>query len=449
MKNPGWWSIFKAKSRQDPILKIGSIFMIFNKVTLKNGIRLITVPMPDNPSVTVLVMVEAGSKYETKNINGLSHFLEHMVFKGTERRPKFSDISRELDSIGANYNAFTSQEFTGYYAKADLRHLDKVMDIVSDMYLNPIFDIEEIKKEKGVIIEELRMYKDLPQQHVHDVMAELLHGDQPAGWNVIGTEETINSFTREHFMTYRKEHYVSDATIVVVAGSFDESQISLFVDKAFSGISTAQKKGKLPIKESQDKPAIRLVFKETDQTHLVIGLRTFPITDKRLPAMRVLTGILSGGMSSRLFSKMRDQLGICYYIRAIHSPATDHGDLTISAGVDNSRVEQGIRGIMEECERLKTELVSDEELKKVKDYIAGTTLLELETSDARAEFSGYQEVMKRSIESPAEIIAKTNAVSAEDVRNLAKEIFVNSSLNLAMIGKSKDESGMSEYFKFS
>lgn len=142
--------------------------MQFNKTVLPNGLRVITVPMPDNPSVTVLVMVETGSKYETKDINGISHFLEHMVFKGTPRRPKATEISRELDSIGAQYNAFTSQEYTGYYAKVDSRHLDTVMDIVSDMYLNPLFDAAEIEKEKGVIVEEIRMYQDMPQAHVQD-----------------------------------------------------------------------------------------------------------------------------------------------------------------------------------------------------------------------------------------------------------------------------------------
>ncbi len=420
--------------------------MKFNKKILSNGLRLITVPMSDNPSVTVLVMVEAGSKYETKEINGLSHFLEHMVFKGTVRRPKASDISRELDSIGAQYNAFTSQEYTGYYAKAAAKHLNKIIDVVSDMYLNPIFDPAEIEKEKGVIIEELRMYNDLPQQHVQDVLAELMHGDQPAGWSVIGTEQTIRSFTREDFIKYRKANYVSGATTVIVSGSFDEAKTIIEIEKVFAPCANDTKATKLNVKESQTEPAIKIQFKETDQTHLVIAVRTFPVLDKRISAMQVLASVLGGGMSSRLFSKMRDQLGICYYIRTSHNPNTDHGDLTISAGVDNSRVEEGIKGIIEECERLKTELVGEVELQKVKDYISGNTLLELETSDARAEFGGYQEILKHKIDLPDELIKKINAVTALEVQAMAKEVFVNSSLNLALIGKSTTES-IKPYFQ--
>ncbi|MCX6718951.1 MAG: pitrilysin family protein, partial [Candidatus Taylorbacteria bacterium] len=292
--------------------------MQFNKTTLKNSLRVITVPMADNPSVTVLVVVEAGSKYETKEINGISHFLEHMVFKGTTKRPSAIDISKELDGIGANYNAFTSQEFTGYYAKADVRHTDKILDVVSDMYLDPLFDAAEMEKEKGVIVEEIRMYQDLPQRHVQDIFTELLYGDQPAGWNVAGTEANVRSFSRDALVKYREEHYVSGATTVIVAGSFDEVAMMGKIERAFSQISTDKGSGKLKVIEKQGEPKIEISFKETDQTHLVIGARAFPILDERVPVMTILSTILGHGMSSRLFSKMRDQLGICYYIKADH-----------------------------------------------------------------------------------------------------------------------------------
>jgi predicted Zn-dependent peptidase len=422
--------------------------MKFNKKTLENGLRIITVPMVDNPSVTVLVMVEAGSKYENKTTNGLSHFLEHMVFKGTPRRPKAIDISKELDSIGSHYNAFTTQEFTGYYAKADKRHLDTVIDVVSDMYNNPLFDEEEIKKEKGVIAEEIKMYQDLPQQHVQDVFMELLYGDTPTGWNVAGTVENVKSFTREDFIKYRSQHYLASSTIVVVSGSIDENETIGKIEKAFGNISTDSKSKKAPVIEDQKVPQVKLDFKETDQTHLVMGVRTFSITDKRIPVMLVLSTILGRGMSSRLFAKMRDQLGICYYIRTEHNAFTDHGFLSISAGVDNTRVEEAILGILEECNRLKTEPVLIQELQKAKDYIAGTTMLELETSDARAEYCGYQEVMKKVINLPSEIIEKINKVSSEDILKLANEIFVNEGLNLALVGRSKDNQALSQILHF-
>lgn len=422
--------------------------MKFNKTTLNNGLRIITVPMTDNPSVTVLVMVEAGSKYEDQKNNGLSHFLEHMVFKGTPKRPKAIDISKELDSIGSHYNAFTSQEFTGYYAKADARHLDKIIDVVSDMYNNPLFEEEEIKKEKGVIVEEIRMYKDLPQQNVQNIFMELLYGNTPAGWNIAGTEENVKSFTRDQFTKYRSEHYLASSTIVIVSGSFDEKETINKIKDAFSTIGIGPKSPKLAVQDLQKIPMIKTEFKETDQTHLVIGVRTFPIKDKRIPAMSVLSTILGRGMSSRLFSKMRDQLGICYYVRTEHNPFTDHGFLSISAGVDNSRVKEAVVGIMEECERLKVEVISDEEMKKAKDYIAGTTMLELETSDARAEYCGYQELMKKVIDLPSNIIEKVNKVTAKEVMDLARDIFVNEGLNMAMIGRSKDGEEFSKEFKF-
>ncbi len=422
--------------------------MTFKKTVLTNGLRIITVPMPDNPAVTVLVMVEAGSKYETKEQGGLSHFIEHMLFKGTPTRPKATDISRELDGLGAQSNAFTSHEFTGYYAKADAKHLNAIIDVLADMYSNPLFDEAEMKKEKGVIVEEIKMYQDLPQAHVQHLFMELMYGDQPVGRNLAGTEETVRSFTRKQAIDYRAEHYVSGATAVIVGGSFDEKSVIKKIEAAFSKLPSSAKKGKPPVRESQQSPAITTLYKESDQTHLVIGVRTFPVNDPRDATMSVLATILGKGMSSRLFSKMRDELGICYYIRTNPDSFTDHGNLTISAGVDNSRVEEGVRGILGECKRLKDELVPESEMKKAKDYIAGTTMLELETSDARAEFCGGQEVLKGKIEHPDEMIKKINAVSAADVQKLARDIFVDGSLNMAIVGRFKDSSTFKDYFKF-
>ena len=413
--------------------------MTFKKTVLKNGLRLITIPMADNPSVAVLVMVEAGSKYETKADNGLSHFLEHMVFKGTTKRPHSSDISRELDSLGAHYNAFTGQEYTGYWAKAEAKHLDKILDVVSDMYLHPLLDEKEMAKERGVIIEEIRMYKDLPQAHVQDLFMELLYGDQPAGWNIAGPEANVRSFARDAFVTYRSTHYVASATTVVVAGAIDEKEVIAMVDRAFNDVSATAKAVKLAVKESQDKPRLKVAPKETDQTHLVIGVRTFSVFDKNMPTMQALSTVLGGGMSSRLFTKMRDELGICYYIRTSHDPFTDHGFLSVSAGVDNTRVEEAVKGILAECARLKTELVPPAELQKAKDYIAGTTMLELETSEERAEYCGYQEALKGRVDSPEDLIAKVNAVTAADIQALARRIFVDAGLNLALIGRAKEE----------
>ncbi len=420
--------------------------MKFNKKVLSNGLRIITIPMPDNPSATVLVMVETGSKYETQEINGISHFLEHMMFKGTSKRPNPGDISRELDGLGAHYNAFTSQEYTGYYAKVSAARFVEAVDIISDLYLNPIFKTEDMDKEKGVVIEEIRMYQDLPQRDVQDVFASLLFADQPAGWSIAGTEDRVRSYTLEQLKAYRHSHYVGKATTVIVAGSIDEAAAIAQIEKAFSGISTDNKMEKLPVKEAQTTPAIKLKYKETDQTHLVIGFRTFPIKDKRIATMHVLANVLGGGMSSRLFTRMRDELGMCYYVRASHNPNTDHGDLTISAGVDNSRVHEAVKEILAQCTKIKNESVSDAELKKAKDNIAGTTMLELETSEARAEFAGYQEMLKHDIDAPDELIKRVQKVTAADVQTLAREIVTDAGLNMAIIGKFKDDAEFKAYF---
>ena len=422
--------------------------MKFNKTTLKNGLRVITVPMTDNPSVTVLVLVEAGSKYETKDINGISHFLEHLTFKGTTKRPKAIDISREFDAMGAEHNAFTSQEYTGYYGKADAKRCDNLIEILADMYLNPLIDEKEMEKEKGVIIEEIRMYNDLPQHLAAYLFEEALYGDQPAGWKVIGTEDNIRACTRDQVIKYRSEHYKSNSTIVVVSGSFDESKIISKVEDYFGKIAPGTSKSKLAVVEKQQEPQIKTLFKETDQTHLIIGVRTFSVKDKRIPVLRVLSAILGKGMSSRLFSKMRNELGICYYISASNDASTDHGELAISAGVDNSRVKQAVEGILGECVRLKTELVPEAELQKVKDYISGRTMLGLETSDARADYCGHKEILKGEIDTPEEALKKVHAVTAEDIKKLANEIFVNESLNMALVGRSKDAAQFEDYFKF-
>jgi predicted Zn-dependent peptidase len=422
--------------------------MQYNKSILDNGLRVITVPMKDNPTVTVLVMVEAGSKYESKEISGLSHFLEHMCFKGTVKRPKVSDISLELDSIGSHYNAFTSQEYTGYYAKADFRYLDKVLDVVSDLYLNPLFLESEIEKEKGVIIEEINMYEDLPQRKVQNLIMELVYGGQPAGFDIVGPKDNIRKMSRLDFINYRDKFYTSSATTVVVAGKFNEKKVIEDIKSIFSSLPSLGKGIKERVVETQSQPAVALFKKETDQTHLVIGLRTFNAYDKRDRIMRVLDGILDAGMSSRLFKKLRDEMGVCYYVNACHDAFTDHGLYTVSAGVDNNRVKEVIKVILGELNRLKTELVSPSELKKVKQNLAGTMSLGLESSNSLAQFYGLQEIMNEEIKKPEDIKKEIDSVTAEEVRTLAREIFVDRNLNLALVGRFENKAEFEEILKF-
>jgi len=422
--------------------------MKYNKTVLENGLRIITVPMKDNPTVTVLVLVEAGSKYETKDKNGISHFLEHMCFKGTTNRPSNADISTELDNLGSHYNAFTGQEYTGYYAKAEHSHVDKLLDVVSDMYLHPLFPENEIEKEKGVIIEEINMYEDLPQYKVQNLIMKLVYGDQPAGWDIAGPKENIKQMGRADFIAYRNKFYKAPSTTVVVSGNFNEEKVIKDISQIFSAMPKAEKGTKEKVKEEQTKPEVILFKKETDQTHIVLAVRTFGVFDKREKTMKVLDGVLDAGMSSRLFKKLRDEMGVCYYVRAGHDSFTDHGLYMISAGVDNKRVKEVIAVILDELNKLKTELVSPEELQKVKQNLAGTMYLSLESSDSLAKFYGGQEILNERVKNPEEIKIKIESVTAEEVRDLAKEIFVDKGLNLAIVGRFEDKAEFEEILKF-
>jgi predicted Zn-dependent peptidase len=404
--------------------------------------------MKDNPTVTVLVLVEAGSKYETKKINGISHFLEHMCFKGTVKRPKAIDISKELDAIGSQYNAFTAQEYTGYYAKSDAKHFKKIFDVVSDIYLNSTFPEIEMEKEKGVIIEEINMYEDLPPRHVQDMMMELLYGDQPAGWNIAGEKKNILDMKRGDFVKYKSEHYVPSATTLVVAGKITEKQVLAEVKRIFGKIPKQKKDSKVKVIEKQSKPEVLLKFKETDQTHFVLATRTFDLFNKKNAVLSVLGGVLGGGMSSRLFQKLREEMGVGYYVRAYNDPFTDHGFFQISAGVDNKRVEEVIEAVLEETRKLINQKVSKEELEKVKECLIGNMKLSLESSDDIANFYGGQELLRKKINSAEEKAKEIRKVTAVQIQNLAKEIFKNEKLNLALIGPFKEENRFLKILKF-
>jgi predicted Zn-dependent peptidase len=412
--------------------------MQHEKKVLANGVRIISIPMSQSKTTTVMVLVEAGSKYESKKINGISHFLEHFVFKGTPSRPKPSDLSRELDSLGAQYNAFTSQEYTGYYAKAHKDKTGRILEIVSDMYLNPLLPESELEKEKGVVIQEIHMYEDEPARHVQDLFLQLLYADQPASWNIAGTPETVSSLTREDLTDYRNKHYIAEATTVIISGSFDSVALD-YIENTFNKLSDIKKPEKLAVLESQNTPAVLVKQKETDQTHIVLGVRAFSLFDKKAPTLRVLSAILGGGMSSRLFIKLRDELGLCYYVSASPDLYTDHGIFQVAVGADTKKVSAAITAVVLELKKFKSEIVSEAELRKTKDFLIGNLYLSLESSDELAQFLGSQEVLRKPLKSPEQIVLEIEAVTADDIQKLARQIFVSSALNLALIGPFQDK----------
>ncbi len=411
----------------------------FNKITLGDGLRIITVPKPDSLTTTLLVLVEAGSKYESKEINGISHFLEHMCFKGTKKRPRSIDIASELDSLGAVYNAFTSMEYTGYFAKAQPKHFDTILDVVSDIYLNQVFNSQEIDKERGVIIEEINMYEDLPMRRVQELFTNLLYDDQPAGWDIAGRKDVIKKLLRDDFVKYHNEHYLAKSSLVVAAGKFNENNVIEKIQKSFLPIKSGKKTPKAKTAEHQQNPVVLLKNKETDQTHLVLGVRAFDVFDERKYALEVLADILGGGMSSRLFQKIREEMGAAYYVSASADLFTDHGYLATSAGIDHNKINQVIKTVLEEFKNLAERPAGKNELQRAKDHLIGNLIVGLETSDQLAGFCGGQEIITKKIITPADLIRKIQGVGAEEITKVAKDIFQNRKLNLAIIGPFKEK----------
>lgn len=411
---------------------------MLKKTTLKNGLRIITIPLRNTQSLTILVLVKTGSKYEEKEINGISHFLEHMYFKGTKKRPNSLAIAEDLDKIGGIYNAFTSEDYTGYFAKVASNYFDLALDWVSDIFLNSTLPEEEIEREKKVIIEEINMLSDNPMDYVQILWSKLLYGDQPAGWPITGKKENILKMNRKKLQNYRKEQYVAEKTIVSVAGNFDPDSAPKKIEKYFSKINTSKPPQKQKVIEKQEEPNLILYFKKTDQTHLCLGVRGYNLFHPKRYAQDLLGIILGGMMSSRLFEEIRTKLAIAYYIQTTVSSNPDTGFLVTQAGIDNNNVEKGISTILKEYKKISEKGVSQKELKKAKDYLKGKTTLLLESSDAQASFYAGQELLEGKILTLKEIFDKIDKITPFDIQKVARDIFQPKKLNLALIGPFKE-----------
>jgi len=419
---------------------------MFKKTTLKNGLRLITAPMKDSQTTTVLVLFGTGSKYETKEINGLSHFLEHMFFKGTKKRPDTLAIAEVLDRVGGRYNAFTSKEFTGYWAKVDKEHLELALDWVADILLNSKFEAAEIERERGVIIEEINMVLDTPMHYVSDLWEQLLYGDQPAGWDVIGTKETVNKVSRNGFLDYFKKQYRSENAIVCLAGQLDKKAEKL-AHKYFGHLRKGAAQGKPTVKEIQTRPEVLIFSKETDQTHLCLGVRAYNIFHPDRYVLALLANILGGMMSSRLWISVREKKGLAYYVHTSVENYTDSGYLVTQAGVANSRVSEATQEILKEYKKIRDKKIGASEVKKAKDNIKGAMRLNLETSDELASWIGMQEILRKEILTTEQIFAKIEAVTATDLARVASDIFQPAKLNLALIGPFKEKEKFEKLLK--
>jgi predicted Zn-dependent peptidase len=421
--------------------------MDYKKITLPNGLRVITAPMKNTETVTVIVMVGVGSRYEGEKEAGISHFLEHMFFKGTKKRPNTLDIAEELDSIGGEFNAFTSKDRTMYYAKVDAKHLSTALDVVSDIYLNSKIDVSEIEREKGTIIQELNMYEDTPLMSIGDVFEKLLYDGNYLGREIIGYKNTIQSFGRKNFVDYMKRFYVAGDTAVAIAGKFNEKEAINKTKKYFSAMSKGKKPKFQKVREKQIKPKIKIKYKETDQTHFILGNRAFDQDHKDRFALSLLAVVLGGNMSSRLFTEVRERRGLAYRISTGVESYADCGYIATQAGVNHDKLGITIKTILDEYRKISTKKLSPKEIQNAKDFIKGKSIMGLESSDEVAMFLIDQEVRKKKIMSMEEIFKKIDQVTENDILRVAQYVFQNKKLNLAVIGPHKNEKKINELLK--
>ncbi len=416
------------------------------KETLDNGLTVILVPMASIETVTGVFSVRAGSNYETTENQGISHFLEHMAFKGTEKRPNAHDIAKEVEGRGGSWNASTGNEKTEYFIKLSSDYVDVVLDILSDMVLHSKFDPQEIEKEKGTIIEEIRRRDDDPASYVVSwLWSRLLYGDQPAGREIPGTEESVKGMERKHFLEFTNALYTSENSVFCLVGHMPRPfQAYNLIDKYFGNMTTGKPKITKPfIIESQLKPALMLESRDTAQSHLVLGARAHGYHHPKIAALDIMETILGGNTSSRLWREVREKRGLAYQISTFFDDYSDTGNFAAWAGIKKENALEAVKIILDEFKKICTEKVSDEELERAKKYIIGMSKMSFESSIYVSRWLSMQWIRNEKIESFSKKIKKIQSVTAEDIQSVAQEIFVNKGLNLAVIGPHK---GMEEEF---
>jgi predicted Zn-dependent peptidase len=409
----------------------------FEKTTLANGLRVVTAPMPQAKSVACFVMLAAGSRYETRETNGIAHFAEHMFFKGTEKRPTAREIAGEIDSIGGEFNAFTGKEYTGYYVKCAAEHRDIALDVLIDMLRNSKFDSEEIEREKGVIVEEMNMYYDTPRDYVDGVYDELLYGDTPLGWDIIGRKETVRGAKRETFIDYLEHWYRAPRMVAGIGGNLGEGLIPR-LEELLGDVADGSSGEPMPADWHQDAPQVKLHTKQSDQAHIRVGVHSYPLVHPDRYALSLLSTVLGGGMSSRLFTEVRERRGLAYYIYGHQQGYTDTGTLFAQGGVDINRIDDAVQTVVAEFARIAAEPIEADELEKARNFAKGRLVLSLEDPKGMIMFGLRNEVLEDNLREPDEVLAGLDAVTVEDVQRVAQDIICENRLNFALIGPFDD-----------
>jgi predicted Zn-dependent peptidase len=415
----------------------------YEKHTLDNGVRVVLAPLPQAQSVTVALMYAAGSRYETHETNGIAHFAEHMFFKGTENRPSSRDIAGEIDAIGGEFNAFTGKEYTGYYVRCAAEHRDTALDVLVDMLRRSKFEPDEIEREKGVIIEEMNMYFDTPRDYIGGVYEDLLYGDQPLGWDIIGRKETVRAAGRDTFMQYIERWYKPERLVVGIGGKIDGDVLSA-IEQHLGDLPAGETGEPAPATANGNGTRVRVHTKQSDQAHIALGVPSYPITHPDRYALQLLATVLGGGMSSRLFIEVRERRGLAYYVFGTNHSYTDAGSLYAQAGVDINRIDDAVSTVAAELRRIAEEAVPADELEKARNFAKGRFVLQLENPHGLIMYGLRKEVLEGQTVDPADVLAELDKVTGDDVQRVARDLIDDKRLRLALIGPFDDAARFEE-----
>ncbi len=420
--------------------------MILHEKTTASGLRLQAVEMPGTNVVTTLILVGAGSRYETKEISGISHFLEHMFFKGAKKYRSPKEVSEAVDSFGGAFNAFTGKEYAGYYIKSGKDNLKKSLDVLSDMLIHSTFPKNEIEKERGVILEEMAMYLDAPMYQISWDFEQLVFGDQPLGWDQIGTKELIQNVTQQQFIDYKNALYVPENMVITIAGAVSEKDLNTVAEYFEMENTPAQ------IEPTRFDPAkateqIKLRTKKTEQYHLSFGVRALKEQDPLFPALKVLGTILGGNMSSRMFQNVREEKGLCYSIRTQVDEYADTGLMTTRAGVKVSDALRAVEAIRFEYDQIAKSGVTDEEVEKAKNYLCGKTDLTTEDTEDVAHEYGKNTLLYQQNQTYDEWKGLIRKAKKSDVEQLAKDLLKPENFRFSGIGPGLDEEHLKNLLK--
>ena len=407
---------------------------LYQKTVLPNGVRVVTSRMDHVRSASLILYFRVGSRYESDEQAGISHFLEHMVFKGTERRPDPIMLTQEIEGVGGILNAATSRESTNYWVKVPSAHLARAFDVLADMLRHSTFDPEELEKERFVIIEEIRGILDTPDDLIHDVIDELVWDGQSVGRPVIGSVETVSAITRDDLFTYLRTQYRPDRLVIAAAGDIHHEQVVELAEQYFGDLPASDVNTFVQAEVRQQEPRVRLLTRPTEQAHLCVAVPALPYTDDRRYVQDMIDAVLSSGMSSRLFQEIRERLGLVYEVYGYFREYADVGQGVVYAGTDPARVEQTIEAILREFDKLRREPVPADELERTKELRRGRIVMGLEDSRAVAGWIGSQEAVFGEILTPEEVMARIDAVTSEQIQELATELFRPDVLNLAIVG---------------